>query len=205
MVTVNEETGGQEVFDPASGGGYTAPPRVMATLVHNMSGTWTLVVRNQTTYTFNSSGQLTSEADLNGYTTSLAYTSGELTTITDQAGRTLTIGWTGSHITTVTDANVTPNRTVTFEYNDGNGNLTDVIDVNGGHTQFVYDFNHRMTKWLDPNCYAAGSSCNGGDGLVNVYNSAGEITSQTDDMGRETTFAYTGNPCSPAPRRSPTR
>ncbi len=194
VVTVNEETGGQEVFDPASGGGYAAAPRVMATLVHNMSGTWTLVVRNQTTYTFNSSGQLTSEQDLNGYTTSLMYTSGELTTITDPASRTLSIGWTSGHITTVTDANVSPSRTVTFEYNDGNGNLTDVIDVNGGHSKFVYDANHRMTSMYDPNCYAAGSSCNGGNGLVNVYNSAGQVTSQTDDMGRGTTFAYTGNP-----------
>jgi len=194
VVTVNEETGGQEVFDPASGGGYTAPPRVMATLVHNMSGTWTLVVRNQTTYTFNSSGQLTSEEDLNGYTTSLTYSSGELTTITDPEGRTFSIGWTSGHITTVTDTNVTPNRTVTFEYNDGNGNLTDVINVNGGHTEFAYDSNHRLTHWYDPNCYTAGSACNSGNGLVNVYNTAGEVTSQTDDMGRETTFSYTGNP-----------
>ena len=194
VVTVKEETGGQEVFNPASGGGYAAAPRVMATLVHNMSGTWTLVVRNQTTYTFNSSGQLTSEQDLNGYTTSLTYTGGELTTITDPASRTLSIGWTSGHITMVTDANVSPSRTVTLEYNDGNGNLTDVIDVNGGHSKFVYDANHRMTNTYDPNCYAAGSSCNGGNGLVNVYNSAGQVTSQTDDMGRATTFAYTGNP-----------
>lgn len=194
VVTVNEETGGQEVFDPASGGGYAAAPRVMATLVHNVGGTWTLVVRNQTTYTFNSSGQLTSETDLNGYTTSLTYSSGELTTITDPAGRLLTLGWTSGHITTVTDANVSPNRTVTFEYNDGNGNLTDVTDVSGGHSKFTYDPNHRLTNWYDPNCYAAGASCNGGNGLVNVYNSAGQVTSQTDDMGRATTFGYTGNP-----------
>lgn len=195
VITVNEETGGQEVFDPASGGGYTTAPRVITTLVHNGGGTYTLVVRNRTTYTFSGIGQLLSEQDLNGYTTSLTYNgSNQLTTITDPSGRTLIIGWTGSHITTVTDPSVTPNRTVTFQYNDGNGNLTDVIDVNGGHTHFAYDTNHRMTNFYDPNCYAAGTTCNGGNGLVNGYDSAGRVATQTDDLGRITHFGYAGNP-----------
>jgi RHS repeat-associated protein len=194
-VTVNEESGAQEVFDPASGGGYTTAPRVITTLVHNGGGTYTMVVRNRTTYTFAATGQLLSEQALNGYTTSLSYNgSNQLTTIADQAGRTLSIGWTGSHITTVTDTNVTPNRVVTFQYNDSNGNLTDVIDVNGGHTHFTYDTNHRLTNFLDPNCYAAGSGCNGGNGLVNGYDSSGRVATQTDDLGRITHFGYTGNP-----------
>lgn len=195
VVTVNEETGGQEVFDPASGGGYTTAPRVISTLVHNGSGTYTMVVRNRTTYTFSATGQLTSEQDLNGYITSLTYNgSNQLTTIADPAGRTLGVGWTGSHITTLTDSNVTPNRVVTFQYNDGNGNLSDVVDVNGGHTHFIYDANHRLTNFLDPNCYAAGAACNGGQGLVNGYDSSGRVSVQTDDMGRITHFGYTGNP-----------
>ena len=195
VVTVNEETGGQEVFDPASGGGYTAPPRVMTALVHNGNGTFTMVVRNQTTYTFSATGQLTSEKDLNGYTTSLTYNgSNQLTTITDPAGRTLSVGWTGSHITSVTDPNVTPNRVVSFEYNDGNGNLTDVIDVNGGHTHFAYNGSHQLTNLYDPNCYAAGSACDGGNGMVNAYDTQGRVSMQTDDLGRVTHFAYTGNP-----------
>jgi RHS repeat-associated protein len=194
VVTVNEETGGQEVFDPV-GGGYTTAPRVMTTLVHNGNGTFTMVVRNQTTYTFSATGQLTSEQDLNGYITSLTYNgSNQLTTITDPAGRTLSISWTGSHITSVTDPNVTPSQVVSFEYNDGNGNLTDVIDVNGGHSHFAYNGSHQLTNLYDPNCYAAGSACDGGNGLVNVYDTQGRVSVQTDDLGRVTHFAYTGNP-----------
>jgi RHS repeat-associated protein len=195
VVTVNEETGGQEVFDPASSGGYTTAPRVITTLVHNGGGTYTMVVRNRTSHTFSAAGQLLSEQDLNGYTTSLTYNgSNQLTTITDPAGRTLSVGWTGTHITTMTDPNVTPNRVVTFQYTDGNGNLTDVIDVNGGHTHFIYDTNHRLTNFFDPNCYAAGATCNGGNGLVNGYDSSGRVSIQTDDLGRSTHFGYTGNP-----------
>src|SRR5262249_11826169 len=75
----------------------------------------------QDTYTFNSSGQLTSMADLNGYTTNLTYSGGNLSTVTDPASRTLSFTWTGSNITTVTDSNVSGNtRTVTYGYTSGN-------------------------------------------------------------------------------------
>ena len=192
-VTISQEGGAQVVF-AQSGSTFTpAVPRDIATL--SLSGSvWTFTRDAEDTYTFNSSGQLTSETDLNGYTTALAYSGGNLATITDQAGRALSVGWTGSHITSVTDANVTPSRTATFGYNDGNGNLTDVTDVNGGHTHFVYDPSHRVINLYDPVCYAAGSSCNSGDGLVNVYDASNRITSQQDDMGRTTTMAYTGAP-----------
>ena len=192
-VTVSQEGGAQVVFNQSGSTFTPAAPRDIATL--SLSGSvWTFTRNGQNTDTFNSSGQLTSETDLNGYTTTLTYSSGELSTITDQAGRTLSVGWTGSHITSVTDANVTPNRTVTFGYNDGNGNLTDVTDVESGHTHFVYDPAHRLINLYDPVCYAAGSACNAGNGVVNVYDSSNRITSQQDDMGRTTMFSYTGTP-----------
>jgi len=39
-------------------------------------------------------------------------------------------------------------NTVNYAY-DTNGNLTDVIDVNGGHTQYSYDSAHRLVtmRW----------------------------------------------------------
>ena len=83
---------------------------------------------------------------------------------------------------------------MSFEYNDGNGNLTDVIDVNGGQTHFAYNGSHQLTNLYDPNCYAAGSGCDGGNGLVNAYDTQGRVSMQTDDLGRVTHFAYTGNP-----------
>lgn len=195
-VTVTQEGGAQVVF-AQNGSAYTpAEPRVAATLTQN-GGTWTFVRRAQSTYTFSSAGQLVTEKDLNGYVTTLGYNgSSQLATITDPAGRTLSVGWTGTHITTVTDPNVSPNRVVTFQYNDGNGNLTDVLDVNGGHTHFIYNGSHQLTNIYDPNCYAAGATCNGGNGVVNGYDGQGRVTSQEDQLGRPTALVYVGDPSS---------
>lgn len=200
VATISQENGSQVAFtQPTSGSAWPAQaPRVIATLKHNADGSWTYTRQARLVFGFNSSGLLVSQTDLNGYTTSLAYTGGQLTSITDPAGRSLQVVWTGSHITSVTDTAVTPNRTVTFQYNDGAGNLTDVIDVNGGHTQLVYDTHHRMTNVYDPNCYAAKATCNSGNGVVNAYSSAGQVTSQQDQLGRTTVFAYAGDPTSAA-------
>ncbi len=197
-VTITQEGGAQVVFNQTGSTYAPAAPRVIATLTQS-GGIWTFVRFAQDTYTFSASGQLLTATDRNGYPTTYGYNgSSQLTSITDSEGRKLSIGWTGTHITTVTDANVTPNRVVTFEYNDGNGNLTDVIDVNGGHTHFVYNSVHELTNVFDPNCYAAGSACNSGNGLVNTYYSTGQIHTQQDQLGRTTTFTYAGDPSSAA-------
>jgi RHS repeat-associated protein len=200
VATITQETGDLGTFcQPTSGSVWNpcnpttgaALPRETATLTAVTGGGWVLVRHGQETDDFNSSGQLTSESDLNGYTTTLTYTSGELTSVSDQAGRSLAISWTGSHITSITDNNVSGNsRTVTYEYNDGNGNLTDVIDMNGGTTHMVYDSNHRMTVLEDPVCEAT-SGC---PGVQNHYDSSGRVDWQKDQLNRETTFNYTAIP-----------
>lgn len=145
--TVNQEDGTQ-VYYSVSGTAYTAPSYVMATLVHNGDGSWTYTRRNTQIFSFNASGQLTAESDLNGYTTSLSYNgSGQLATVTDPEGRTLTLTWTGGLITKVQDSS---GRAVTFEYNDANGDLTDVIDADGGHTVYTYDASHNLVTMTRP-------------------------------------------------------
>ena len=74
-----------------------APPRDIATLTQNSDGTWKLVRQAQQTLIFNSSGQLLTLTDLNGYTSTYGYTGGQLTSVTDQAGRQLTISATTEH------------------------------------------------------------------------------------------------------------
>jgi RHS repeat-associated protein len=192
-VTITQEGGAQAVFNPNGSAYVPAVPRDIATLTHNGDGSWTFTRLAQNTYTFSSAGQLLSETDLNGYTTTLSYSSGQLTTITEPAGRTLTIGWTGSNITSVTDPNVSPARVVGYQY-DGGGQLTDVIDVNGGHTHYGYDPAHHLTNLYDPNCYAAGNLCNAGNGVVIGYNASNQVSSQQDQVGRQTTFTYSGDP-----------
>jgi RHS repeat-associated protein len=187
-VTILQENGSQVTFTQSGSTWVPSAPRFIATLVRNADGTWTFVRQNRDTYTFNTAGQLVSEKDLNGYVTTLAYTGGNLTTITDPAGRTLTLGWTGGTITSVTDANVSPARIVQFQYNDGAGNLTDVIDVNAGHWQFGY-LNHRMTVMKDPKCYAT----TGCPGVQNSYDGNGRVQWQKDQLNRQTTFTYGTN------------
>ena len=154
------------------------------------------------TFTFNSSGQLSQEKDLNGLTTTLTYASGDLTTITDSVGRTLTLGWTGAHITSLTDSNVSGNtRTVSYGYTSGN--LTSVTDVNGGITDFGYDSSNRMVLMRAPNFHANGalgaapSSCSGtpvADAVNNHYDSSGRVDCQWDPKGQQTTLSYSGSP-----------
>ena len=172
-------------------------PRDIATLSYNAStGIWTLIRRGNDTVTFTTSGLLASHTDANGHGISLSYTGTQLSSISDAANRTLAVGWTSGHITSVTDANVNPARQVTFQYNNGAGDLTDVIDVNGGHTHYAYDASHHLTNEYDPNCYAAGTACNQGNGVVTHYNGAGQVDWQQDQLGRTTSFSYSGNPTS---------
>ena len=178
--TVVMENGSELPFQ-WDGAGYVAPSEDIGTLVHNANGTWTLVRYNQDTVTFNSAGQMTTETDLNGYTITYGYGNGQLSSITDQAGRSLTITWTGAHITQVADS---VGRTVQFQYNDGQGNLTDVYDVKNGHTHFTYTTanDHMLLTMTDPNSNV----------VTNHYNSAGQIDYQENgDVAHKTTFAYT--------------
>lgn len=176
--TVNQENGATTTFTPGSGGTFTAPPNVFASLVQNGDGTYTFTRRGREKFTFGSAGKLLSESDLNGYTTTLSYDgSGNLVAITDPAGRQLTLSYgANGKIASVSDPG---SRTVQYGY-DGAGNLTSVTDTGGGVTQFGYDANHLMTTMTDPN--------NGT--ITNVYDSQGRLTSQTDAMQRKTTYQY---------------
>ena len=205
VATVTEENGAQIPFDqPASGNVWVPASSFPDTLTYNSgSSTWSFVRDARDTYTFNSSGQLTQEQDLNGYVTSLTYSGGNLSTVTDPEGRTLTFGWTGSNITSVTDANVSGNtRTVSYAYSGGN--LTSVTDVNGGITDMGYDSSNRMVLLRAADFHGNGSLPSSGpatcsstptvDAINNHYDSSGQVDCQWDPKGQETQFAYSGTP-----------
>ena len=104
-VTVQQETGSSSLFWPASGGTYTTSSNTDATLLKYTGVGWTFTRHATDVLNFNTAGQLVSEEDLNGETTSYAYDgAGHLTTMTDPAGRTLTYTWTGTHVTSVADS-----------------------------------------------------------------------------------------------------
>lgn len=186
FVTVIQGNGSVVTFAQQSDGSYRPPSRVLAKLVKNPDGTYTMTNRDQTRNAFDSSGRLIKQIDLNGYVTSLAYDgSGQLATITDPAGRTLTVVFTNGFVSSVSDQS---GRSVLYQY-DAQGNLSQTTDMAGGVTTYGYDTNHLLQIIRDALC----TSTTGCTGLVNVYDTSGRVASQTDAMNRRFTFTYVGN------------
>jgi len=153
-------------------------------------GTYTFVRQQNETFTYNSSGQLTSIADPNGATTTLAYSSGKLHTVTDPSGRALTFAYgTNGLVSSVTDP---MSRVTTYAY-DGSDNLTSVTDPLSRATSFTYDTggDHLLLTLTMPNGQSGGPDA--GTHYTNTYNSSDQLLTQTDPKGQETTFAYTGD------------
>jgi RHS repeat-associated protein len=183
-VTVNQEDGSTVEFTPTGSGTFTAPPRVLASLVENGNGTYTFTrFSNGIAYNFSSAGQLESEVDRNGYATTLNYTGSELTSVTDPAGRSLTFSYSGSNISQVTDP---IGRAVTFTYDSG-GNLTGTTDADGRSWSFTYDPNHLLLTMTDPR----------GGVTTNTYDTSNQVVSQVNAVGQTTTWSYSGDAGSP--------
>lgn len=184
--TVHEENGATIGFSLV-GGLYQPPTRVLATLVKNGDGTYTLNRRFQVHLTFNSTGQLTKLTDRNGYATTLTYNgSGQLVTVTDPAtpsNRTLTFAYTNGLLTSVTDnATYHQARSVSFNYY-ATGDLYQVTGLLGGIT-FTYDSNHHLLTSYDTD----------GESLTNTIDlNTGVINSQTDADSQTTYFSYGTN------------
>jgi len=177
--TVHEE-GGSAVTFPANGeGGFTKPPRVLATLQANEDGTYSFMrFADRIDYVFSSGGKLLREVDRNGNATTLTYSGGLLEKVTDPAGRSLTFAYAGAHIHTIADP---MGRTTTFDY-DVNGNLKEATDPMGRTWSFSYDGSHRLLTMTDPR----------GGTISNTYDGSGRVIAQTDPMGRESTWQYEG-------------
>jgi RHS repeat-associated protein len=181
-VTITQEDGATVTFTPDGSGGFTAPPQVEATLVSDSSGGYTFSRDDGgTSYRFSAAGKLTSEADLNGYVTTLAYNAkGQLATVTDPARRQLTFTYSGTHIATATDP---MGRAWKYGYN-ASGNLAQATDPLGRTWSFTYDAQHRLLTTADPR----------GGKTSSTYNASSQVTAQVDPDGGKTTWSYSGNP-----------
>ena len=193
-------------------GTYCALPNVTGSLTYNSSNsTYTFITHPYTSYTFNSSGKLTAESGPGGATLSLAYNTpspgsgncpsgaNSCNTVTSASGRTLVIGSNSSGlVTSVTDPLT---RRWVYSYCSppsstcSSGDLVSVTDPRGKVTSYTYDQGNGTTKLTHdlltvtrPNAQSGGPDA--GDALVNVYNSSGQVTSQTDPGGNATTFDY---------------
>lgn len=181
--TVTQENGSTVSFTDDLGS-YVAAPGVLATLVANGDGTYTFA-RDSTNvrYVFNRSGELVSEADRNGYTTTLTYDgSGDLTKVTDQTSRSLTFTYDDGHLASMTDP---MGNTTSYAY-DNEGNLATVTDPLGRTWTFTYDPNHLLLKMTDPD----------GGTTTNTYDGSGRVIKQVDPADRTMTWSYSGDPTS---------
>ena len=215
VVTFQAPTGGAcnaPYVGSGASGTYCALPNVTASLTYNSSNsTYTFITHPYASYTFNSSGQLTGESGPGGATLSLAYntpapgsgncpsSAASCTTVTAASGRTLVIGRNSSaRVTSVTDP---LGRSWSYQYCSppsstcSSGDLVSVTDPRLKTTSYTYDQGnsnsnlvHDLLTVTRPNGQPGAPDA--GDALVNVYNSSGQVTSQTDPAGNQTTFDY---------------
>ncbi len=223
VATVTEENGAQTTFNKyvsGSANGWcsssynfcAAAPRIESTLNQNTNGTWTYtrLIGSTQTFTFSSSGVLTSIADAAGDTlSSSAYSPGSGQTAcpgsatctawtSSASGREMVLAINSSgQLVEVFDAN--SSLAASFAYS-GSGcsswsgsetpDLCSAVDPGGITASYTYDsgnasadFDYDMLTETPP-----GASSQ----TTNVYNSSGQVTQQTDPAGGVTTYAYTG-------------
>ncbi|NYE95609.1 RHS repeat-associated protein [Psychromicrobium silvestre] len=203
-VTVRQEDGSAVSFKLSGGSYTTTAPRFDAKLSKNGSN-YTYTRRGNSFFTFDvATGRLISESDLAGnaasptYSTKLNYdASGHLSTVVDPSNRSYTFTWSGAHITSVKDS---ASRQIDYVY-DASGNLTDVYGVgttrsgttknDADHAQFGYTTAHLMNSMRTPANY--GKTTTPTPVTSMVYDSVERVTSQTDPLGRVTTFSYGPN------------
>ncbi len=183
-----DDSGGQTRFGALVGGGY-APldPAVSATVTDRLDGAHVMRRLGGESMTFDASGRLTRWVDAQDRGVSLAYSGSHVATVTDAVGQVATLGWTevapgDERVTSVT---LSDGRSVAYGYDSMAGavRLTSSTAVDGAVTRYAYDSaTGGLSAITDPM---------GNVSARNTYDpEAGRITSQRDETGAETTFAW---------------
>jgi RHS repeat-associated protein len=164
-----------------NGSSYDPPAGTFSSL-EKVGGLFHMTLKDQTVYSFDALGRLSSILDINGEITSLSYDAqGRLSVVTEPAGRTLAFDYaspiSAALISRVTD---TAGRSISFTY-DAAGNMTEVEDVRGYATTYAYDAEHRLQTITD---------ANGHTFVTNAYDNNGRVVEQQDADGNSTTFLY---------------
>jgi RHS repeat-associated protein len=135
---------------------------------------------SRTSYTLDSSGAATSETDPNGNVTYIT---------NDEVGRAV-VTTSPTVSTVVGEQNPVTAVAVTRLGFNTFGEATEQQDANGNVATMRYDGVGRPTETQLPSYTAPGSSTPIVAKSVNVYNSAGQITTARDPLGNETSYVY---------------
>ena len=169
----------------------------------NPNNTWLLTRKDQTRYSFNTSGKLISIVDKNGNCISLSYDGGRLIQITDTANRIITVAYNASNLVkSITDPNT---RQIIYGYNT-TGKLTSVTDPNGNSESYAYDSaNGKLKTIYDKRGIPTLDNVYDNNRVVSQINGRGKIsafdynvpdinqTTITDPLGRKTVHIYDPN------------
>ncbi|MGW2874733.1 DUF6531 domain-containing protein [Streptomyces sp. NPDC001233] len=172
------EGGSRHLYTKESGGTFDTSGEARSTLATDGSG-YKLTTADHSTYSFNSSGQLTGHQDRTGHGLTLSYTGTQPTTITDAAGHAATLTYTGGQLSKVTLAD---GRTIAYAYTGDQ--LTGVTSLDNKTETYGYDAAGRLNKITDARQKTI---------TFNEYDTQGRVTSQTDALSHKTLFSYSKN------------
>ena len=185
-------------------GTFTPYASVLASLVENGDGSYTVVNSSQATYDFEDDGRLLAWSDPNGNTFTYTYSGGLLSRVADPSGqRYLDFAYdpgVAGRLTTVTDHS---SRQVSLAYDGSTGDLTGITDAGSQTWTYAYSGGtHLLTEALDPDSQTlvrteydgqgrAWRQYDGRDELVLelTYNADGTTTA-TDALGHTTSYAH---------------
>ncbi len=127
--------------DPSDPNKFLSPVADYSSLVRNVDGTYTRVLKNQTTDQFDSQGKLVSQTDTFGNRWGYEYTSSSrIARIIDPVGNTTLFSYSGNYLETIIDPT---GRTTRFTH-DSRGDLVRIEDPDGSARNFEYDSRHRL-------------------------------------------------------------
>ena len=196
-----------------SGGTYTNPPGDFGILVQNADGSWTYTAKDDSKDNFDVNGRLTSVVDKHNLALTYTYdSSGQISTVAAPDGGLTTFNYSGTYLSSISEPG---GRTVSVSI-DGNGDLTGLTDADGSTRAFTYNSNHQLTsdQWGPLNAAFSYDSVNGrlttiARGLGTTYtlatrqtqglvtsdaaSSASDLATITDPLGKVTTYTFDNN------------